>query len=252
MLSSLLFVSILYLFTLSIFHQGYLRHTREQLILTALSESQSQIQTSFHQTLDNRLHSSWSSQKRKILEEVGAGDPLLASASDGPADSNSNSGGNAFERSIRGRLGESSNLGASQARNGAGGHPLPGQTLAAHHRSLKYDAIVKQLNAARSASSPSTFPLAKMYASSLASSTGPLAGSNQTSPLLAQSFSLISSIVREGELGVGERTYAPGYVGPGSDGELGRQVRKGIVEGGKRFLEEQYVVVVSLLLLSLL
>ncbi|CDZ96438.1 Cullins [Phaffia rhodozyma] len=239
---------------------GYLRHTREQLILTALSESQAQLQSTCHRTADERLYSSWSFSKQKVLEEVGAGDSSLFASTPaggvGGGQLNASGVGNAFERSMRGRLGESSAasassgnlLGASQAGGGGGSSNVlpPGQTLATHHRSLKYDAIVRQLNVARSATSPSSFPLAKVYASSLSSATSvntsltTSGGSNQTATLLAQAFSLIGSIVKEGEPGAGERRYAPGYLGAGENGELGRQVRKDIVQGGKRFLEEQF------------
>jgi len=108
---------------------------------------------------------------------------------------------------------------------------------------LKYDDVVRDLNATRSASisSSSSYPLLKRYAASLSSAANSTAStsSNQTSPFLAQSFTLLSSIVQEGGIGVGERCYAPGYLGENGEGEKGRLVRKRIAEGGRAFLEEQ-------------
>lgn len=214
--------------------QGYLRHTREQLILTALSESHSQLTNSFYQTLDSRMRSSWDAQKRKILDEVGAGDIVAPSTSS----LGGSLGASAFGRSVRGRLGEStSGLGSSMSG------PLPGQTLSNHHRMVRYDQVVRQLNASRSNASSSPFPLVKSYADSLASAANNTAStsSNQMSPMLAQSFSLLASLVREGQPGVGERTYASGYAADDGQEENARFVRRGIAEGGKAFLEEQWV-----------
>jgi nuclear pore complex protein Nup93 len=231
----------------SSFWQGYLRHTREQLILTALSESHAQLTNSFYTTLDSRLRSSWDSQKRKILEEVGAGDVSTAGVDALGASvlgKSSALGASAFGRSVRGRMGESlsGSYGAGGATNGEGGTPQAGQTLAIHQRLLKYDSIVRSLNASRLQPSPSPYPLLKTYASSLSSPANNNSASTSgpsVNPLLAQTFSLLSYLVREGEQGVGERSYARGYVG--DNGEGGRKVRRGLVEGGKKFLEEQYV-----------
>lgn len=128
------------------------------------------------------------------------------------------------------------------------GAPLPGQTISSQNRMLKYDSVVRQLNASRSAQVPSsTYHLLKSYAASLSSAANSAAStsSNQTSPLLAQTFSLLSNLVREGEAGVGERSYAAGYLGENGEGEGGRKVRRGIADGGKRFLEEQSVPALS-------
>lgn len=174
---------------------------------------------------------------------MGAGDVTAASLESGGLSQSSLGkssalGNSAFGRSVRGRLGSS--LSGSVSGNGL---PQTGQTLATHQRLLKYDSIVRSLNATRLASSSasSSFPLLKSYASSLSSpanQTAPISGPS-ANPLLAQTFSLLSYLVREGEQGVGERCYARGYVGDNGEGESGRKVRRGLVEGGKRFLEEQ-------------
>lgn len=123
------------------------------------------------------------------------------------------------------------------------GSPLPGQTLSTHHRMLKYDAIVRALNASRSSasSSSSSYLLLKNYAASLSSAANSAASSSsdKSSAFLAGAFILLSRIVREGQPGVGERSCAAAYLGQNGEGEAGRQIRRQIVDGGKTYLEEQ-------------
>lgn len=157
--------------------------------------------------------------------------------------------------SLRGPGGRSrADFGASLSASGLGASTSqqlqPGQTLASHHRSLKYTPIVNQLNLARKASPPIPYPLLNSYAGSLSSATADASTAQQgANPLLAQSFSLLARIVGEGQPGVGERSWAQGWLG-GWEGELGREVRDRVGKGGKDFLEEQYVN--SLPLLDLL
>jgi nuclear pore complex protein Nup93 len=221
--------------------QGYLRHTREQLILTSLSSAHAALTASLNETLDSRRSAAWEARKRAILEEVGAGSIGLDALGQ---DGESSLAENGFGRSGRGRLGASRpDFGASLSASGLGqsmSSPLqPGQTLASHHRALKYSPLVSQLNLSRKAVPARPFNVLSAYASLLAPADVSAQQTQGANPLLAQSFTLLARIVAEGQPGVSERSYSAGYTS-GWEGELGREVRQRIASGGKEFLEEQY------------
>lgn len=50
---------------------GFLRHTHEQTLVSAIEESRRQAELDFYENINNRIMKDWEARKRKIFEELG-------------------------------------------------------------------------------------------------------------------------------------------------------------------------------------
>lgn len=60
---------------------GFLRHTHEQTLISAIEESRRQAELDFYENINHRMMKDWEARKRKIFEELGV--PRGVSSADG-------------------------------------------------------------------------------------------------------------------------------------------------------------------------
>lgn len=78
--------------------QGYVRHTHEQAIISAIEEGRRATTADFYRSLDTKMRREWERQKEKMFEELGR-----HQAQAGPSNESSRrqGGQSGFERSVR-------------------------------------------------------------------------------------------------------------------------------------------------------
>ncbi|PWN36577.1 NIC-domain-containing protein [Meira miltonrushii] len=205
---------------------SYLRHSREQIILSAIEESRRETMADFHRNLAKAQTRDWEAQKVRILEELGQ------------------------HTHYGGGQQSSSRLGMSTSRNFS---QSSGITVGGA-RSGKYLAVVERLNAHRIDSVP--FAIASALGEAARSSlTAPASGVDSTfSQDLYESWLALASLVGEenvvdGEFlrdAIRERQYAAAYLGNASStaaawlGREGRDLRTCLTSGALKYLQKYF------------
>lgn len=129
--------------------QGYVRHTHEQAIISAIEEGRRATTADFYRNLDTKMRREWERQKEKMFDELGRNQ-----AQAGPSNETSRrqGGQSGFERSVRPRpLPRLSPLLAQPdalAPRQAPAPPLPSASgsLQMHSKMLRYDRVIRRLN----------------------------------------------------------------------------------------------------------
>lgn len=221
---------------------SYLRHTREQIILSAIEESRRETMTDFHRNLVKAQTRDWEAQKIRILEELGQhthyGEGQRSSSrfsSDRPS---------TFSQSYSSR-----NFTPTRSEMSA---VHTGITIGGA-RSNKYLAVIERLNAHRIDSVPFAVASALGEAAKSSSLTSPASAVDSNFMQdLHESWLALASIVGEenvvdGEFkgtSVRERQYAAAYLGNVSStaeawlGREGRELRKRLTSGALRYLQK--------------
>jgi nuclear pore complex protein Nup93 len=213
---------------------SYLRHSHEQIILSAIEESRKETLADFHRNLSKVQTRDWETQKVRILEELGQ-------------HHYSNSGRESFRQSIN-ENGLRSSRSFTPARSemlqiqGAGGVTTTG----VGSRGAKYQAVIEKLNVHRLDSAP--YAIATALGDAIKGVQ--YAGEGNSVQELHECWKALASLVGEIDVVDGEfqgaavraRQYAPAYLGPESGssgawlGREGHEMRKTLVSGGLKFL----------------
>ena len=221
--------------------QSFLRHSHEQVILSAIEEGRRETLHDFHRNLAKSQTREWEQQKMRILEELGqhqngegSNEARLGASTRAGLDESG-------FRSSRGLSMGRSELSQSQGGGSVG--------AVGNARVSKYQAVVERLNSHRLDSTP--FALASAFGESTRSAvTAPVptsADGSQGSQELYDCWQALSCLVGEtdvqdGEfkgIAVRERQYAGAYVGVetlrSGEGDA-RALRKTLVTGALTFV----------------
>lgn len=78
--------------------QGYIRHTHEQAIISAIEEGRRATTSDFYRNLDVKMRRDWEKQKEKLFEELGRHQPAAGPSTETPR--RGGSGASGFERGV--------------------------------------------------------------------------------------------------------------------------------------------------------
>lgn len=226
--------------------ESYLRHSHEQIILSAIEEGRRETLADFHRGLAKAQVRDWESQKAHILEELGQHHALQREEFSQTL-SQSHLGG--MSGPVAGFQGNRSFV---SSQYDLGDHQTLMGNSTGNSRVAKYLNAVERLNAHRLDSLP--FAAASAFGEAARLSNVTPAGNaehHQTSDLL-DCWRALSHVVGEGEAingefkgsAVLERQYSPAYLGQESDdawlGLEGRELRKVLITGALTFLEHYF------------
>ena len=216
--------------------ESYLKHEHEQVILSAIEEGRRETLQDFHRNLDRTMHRDWERQKRKILDELGQHQASSASASiadRSAADLTAAASTSAYTLSQ-----------STGAGTGAGAGALgTGSMSQMHAKMVRYQTVVSRLNASRLEG----YSLAVAHA--FMDAVGNL-GEDPKQKQIHDCWQAVVHLVRERDVKDGEfttkaiqeRQYAPAYVNlTGWHGVEGVELRKGLIQGAKAYLEDQFL-----------
>ncbi|GAA5917547.1 hypothetical protein JCM8208_005072 [Rhodotorula glutinis] len=212
--------------------EGYVRHTHEQAIISAIEEGRRATTADFYRNLDTKMRREWERQKEKMFDELGRNQ-----AQAGPSNETSRrqGGQSGFERS-------------------APAPPLPSASgsLQMHSKMLRYDRVIRRLNEFRK----------EGFAFGLVSALGEASvGSSSGDSRAAQTtetWRLLSHLVQERDVLNGEfqrtalqeRQYAQAYLAEDQEQQGAVELRRMIGDGAKGYLEEQFLAYVEKTLAS--
>lgn len=226
---------------------SYLRHSHEQIILSAIEEGRRGTMADFHRNLAKAQTRDWEAQKLRILEELGQ--HHVQGSTDGSTNTSvgygaaSTSAGQGAFRASRSFTPSRTEMTSQGSRITAGGA-----------RSAKYLAVIERLNAHRIDSIPFALASALGEAAKASSLSGGTNSEGPGSQDLYDSWRALASIlgekdVSEGEfraMAVRERQYAPAYLGDESGlagawlGREGRELRKTLASGALEYLQQHF------------
>ncbi|GAA5897343.1 linker nucleoporin NIC96 [Sporobolomyces salmoneus] len=206
--------------------EGYLKHTHEQTIISAIEEGRRATQADFYRRLEANSRNNWEKQKEKLFEELGR---HQINTNETPAAKKHKGASKDFERGSP----STPQLGANSS-------------LQMHSKMMRYDLVIRKLNQFRR----------EGYAFGLVSALGeasvsPSSGGNSVdskSTQTTETWRLLAHLVQERDVLQGEfqrkalqeRCYASAYLGS-SDSIEAVELRRMITDGGKTYLEEQFM-----------
>lgn len=136
--------------------QGYIRHTHEQAIISAIEEGRRATTDDFYRNLDSKMRRDWEKQKEQLFEELGKHQPAA-----GPSNETSrrsaqtasfdrtvgHSGGRyRFEVTCRELTLFGGKLGALVQPAVGTSFPSSGGSLQMHSKMMRYDRVIRRLN----------------------------------------------------------------------------------------------------------
>ncbi|KWU41638.1 NIC-domain-containing protein [Rhodotorula sp. JG-1b] len=210
--------------------EGYIRHTHEQAIISAIEEGRRATTADFYRNLDTKMRRDWEKQKDKLFEELGRHHPAAGPSTE--SSSSSSRRGNSFERAP-----------TSFPSTPASG----GGSLQMHSKMMRYDRVIRRLNEFRKEGF--AFGLVSALGeASIGSSAG-----DSRSAQTTETWRLLSHLVRECDVLNGEfqrtalqeRQYAQGYLLADPESQDAIEVRKMIGDGAREYLEEQFMTYVE-------
>ncbi|GAA6062838.1 hypothetical protein JCM10212_001844 [Sporobolomyces blumeae] len=225
--------------------EGFLRHTHEQTIISAIEEGRRATTADFYKALDGKMRRDWEKQKERLFEELGrhhAGTSAAAAAGGAGAAPASD-----FETPRR-------KLAATGFERGSPATPLPSasSSLQMHSKMMRYDRVIRRLNEFRK----------EGYAFGLVSSlgeasVGTTSGDSRTAQT-TETWRLLSHLVQERDVLNGEfqraalqeRQYAAAYLAADQEGQDSVELRRMVGEGARHYLEEQFMAYVEKTLAS--
>ncbi|GAA5823921.1 hypothetical protein JCM11251_003347 [Rhodosporidiobolus azoricus] len=216
--------------------EGYLRHTHEQAIISAIEENRRQTTQDFYHGLDTRMRRDWERQKEKLFEELGRHQPLASGASGMKETPRKGRGG--FEAGS-----PSAPLSSTPASSSAGQG-----SLQMHAKMMRYDRVIRRLNDFRKEG----FAFGLINALGEASVGGGSAA-DARSTQLTDAYSLLSRLLNEHDVLNGEfqrtalqeRQYAAGYLNKDQESDSARQIRRMVADGARGWLEDQFLAYVE-------
>ncbi|GAA5859368.1 hypothetical protein JCM1840_004583 [Sporobolomyces johnsonii] len=212
--------------------EGFLRHTHEQTIISAIEEGRRATTADFYRNLDSKMRRDWEKQKEKLFEELGRHQAGAGAAMETPRRKGTSAG---FER-------------------GSPSTPLTSATssLQMHSKMMRYDRVIRRLNEFRK----------EGYAFGLVSALGEASvGTSAGDARAAQTtetWRLLSHLVQERDVLNGEfqrtalqeRQYAKAYLADDQEIQEAVELRRMISDGGRVHLEEQFLAYVEKTLTS--
>ncbi|GAA5993540.1 hypothetical protein JCM10908_000639 [Rhodotorula pacifica] len=210
--------------------EGYIRHTHEQAIISAIEEGRRATTADFYRNLDSKMRRDWEKQKEKLFEELGRHQPSAGPSSEVSGASTSRRGnGASFERGP-------TSFPSTTATTGGG-------SLQMHSKMMRYDRVIRRLNEFRKEGF--AFGLVSALGEASIGSTAGDSRSAQTT----ETWRLLSHLVRERDVLNGEfqrtalqeRQYAKGYLLADQESQDAIEVRKMIGDGAREYLEEQFM-----------
>ncbi|GAA5894119.1 hypothetical protein JCM6882_007988 [Rhodosporidiobolus microsporus] len=221
--------------------EGYLRHTHEQAIISAIEENRRSTTQDFYRSLDTRMRRDWEKQKEKLFEELGRHQPLSAAA--GAAETPRKGGRGGFESGS-----PSIPLSSTPSTTTAGG------SLQMHAKMMRYDRVIRRLNEFRKEG----FAFGIVNALGEASVGTGGGNGDARAQQTTDTYRLLARLVNERDVLNGEfqrtalqeRQYAAGYLARDQEGEGARDVRRMVADGARGWLEEQFLAYVEKTLAS--
>ncbi|CEQ40752.1 SPOSA6832_02404, partial [Sporobolomyces salmonicolor] len=208
--------------------EGYLRHTHEQTIISAIEEGRRATTSDFYRNLDSKMRRDWEKQKEKLFEELGRHQAGAGAAIETPRRKGASAG---FER-------------------GARGTPLTSasSSLQMHSKMMRYDRVIRRLNEFRK----------EGYAFGVVSALGEASVGTSAGDSTTETWRLLSHVVQERDVLNGEfqrtalqeRQYAKAYLADNQETQEAVELRKMISDGGRAYLEEQFLAYVEKTLAS--
>ncbi|BGP26679.1 nuclear pore complex protein Nup93 [Rhodotorula toruloides] len=213
--------------------EGYIRHTHEQAIISAIEEGRRATTSDFYRNLDVKMRRDWEKQKEKLFEELGRHQPAA-----GPSTETPRRGGG----------------GASSFERGSPMTPLPAASgsLQMHSKMMRYDRVIRRLNEFRKEG------FAFGLVSALGEASIGTSASDSRSAQATETWRLLSHLVQERDVLNGEfqrtalqeRQYAKAYLLASQESQDAVQVRRMIGDGAREYLEEQFLAYVEKTLTS--
>ncbi|GAA5930513.1 hypothetical protein JCM3775_003790, partial [Rhodotorula graminis] len=212
--------------------EGYVRHTHEQAIISAIEEGRRATTADFYRNLDTKMRREWERQKEKMFDELGRHQAQAGPSNEALRRQGGQSG---FERS-------------------APAPPLPSASgsLQMHSKMLRYDRVIRRLNEFRKEGF--AFGLVSALGeASVGSSSGDSRATQTT-----ETWRLLSHLVQERDVLNGEfqrtalqeRQYAQAYLAEDQEQQGAVELRRMIGDGAKGYLEEQFLAYVEKTLAS--
>ncbi|KAJ9106083.1 hypothetical protein QFC21_001223 [Naganishia friedmannii] len=208
---------------------GFLRVRKEMIIISAIEETHRRTQQAAAEAYQRKMQMDWKKQRVEILEEL---------AGYSKSDSSDSRSGN-LGRSMLGTSLSRSSLGNSTYGSSNTGNPGGIDSIEAHKRMMECDQIVKRLNSYRKTGRNLAL---FSYMKQVMARDG-----DSRSPLLSDSFDILTSIIGEKDVQDGEflgeaipqRHYVNNYYA--EQGERERiELTNRIISGGKRYLESRF------------
>lgn len=228
------------------------RQAHQSVLVSCIEEGRRQTIQDFHASLRQNMLDEWERQKAQVFEQLNkhhptllsdaAADVLVAGGGSGPAADGSSPKRRSRRLSTEG-YGSSSSTSASFSNQQLG----PGSELAMHTKMMRYDAAVSKINQARLYD----VPIAAASTLAEAALSAGLPGVDSRALPLGETYALLSALVGEKDLAPDaagfsanpprEGQYAAAHAKTGFEAESQSavQLRRGLVEGGRSFLQNQ-------------
>ncbi|GAA5992093.1 hypothetical protein JCM11641_002537 [Rhodosporidiobolus odoratus] len=214
--------------------EGYLRHTHEQAIISAIEENRRQTTSDFYRNLDVKMRRDWEKQKEKLFEELGRHQLLSAGGAEGTP-------------KRAGRKGFDTGSPVAPLSSSFSTPGTSGGSLQMHAKMMRYDRVIRRLNEFRK----------EGYAFGLVNALGEAsvgtAAGDARAAQTTDTYRLLAKLVNERDVLNGEfqrtalqeRQYAAGYLAQDQEGEQAREVRRMVADGARGWLEEQFLAYVE-------
>ncbi|GAA6006571.1 linker nucleoporin NIC96 [Rhodotorula paludigena] len=213
--------------------EGYIRHTHEQAIISAIEEGRRATTADFYRSLDQKMRRDWERQKDKMFEELGRHQPLAGPSTETPRRGGASS--SSFER-------------------GSPATPLPSSSgsLQMHSKMMRYDRVIRRLNDFRKEG------FAFGLVSALGEASVATSAGDSRSAQTTETWRLLSHLVQERDVLHGEfqraalqeREYAQAYLFADAESQDAVELRRKVGEGARGYLEEQFLAYVEKTLAS--
>ncbi|GAA5959783.1 hypothetical protein JCM3765_000101 [Sporobolomyces pararoseus] len=206
--------------------EGYLKHTHEQTIISAIEEGRRSTQSDFYRRLESNSRNNWEKQKEKLFEELGR---HQINSSETPAAKKHKGSSKDFERGS-----------PSTPQMGAN------SSLQMHSKMMRYDLVIRKLNQFRKEGY--AFGLVSALGEASISPSASTSAVDSKSSQTTETWRLLAHLVQERDVLQGEfqrkalqeRCYASAYLNSGDSIEA-VELRRMITSGGKTYLEEQFM-----------
>ncbi|EJT98918.1 NIC-domain-containing protein [Dacryopinax primogenitus] len=211
---------------------SHLRHAHEQAILSTIEETRRDTAQSFWRSMEEKIGRDWEEKKKRVIEELATGDERRTLESSGTSWGN---------RSLAQSQSFAASIGPGLSQSQIAGPSQPSLGMPVHSRMMVYDRVVSDLNRARLQGTP--FPIIH----ALIDATERLPPEPKRDQIVS-TFSLLSSILGEADprsasyqtAPLAERAYSQAYLSPASTDALAKNLRRRILAGSMKWLEDLY------------
>lgn len=224
------------------------RQAHQSVLVSCIEEGRRQTIHDFHASLKQNMLDEWERKKAQVFDQLNKHHPTLLAdaATDAAGSSGMGDGPSPKRRTRRLSAGAPEGYGSSSSASAQLG---PGSELAMHTKMMRYDAAVAKVNQARLSDAPIA---AASTMADAALSTG-LPGVDSRALPLGETYALLSAIVGEKDLAPdaagfsanppreGQYAVAHQKTGYEAESQAAVELRRVVVNGGRVFLQDQYV-----------